>query len=86
MREKEQQDDVNVKFIQILDIIENKMDKETNSSRSISLKLHDKKRREERSVEMNLPHSPKSSFRKLHSSSSTCPMINHKRRTMVDTL
>jgi hypothetical protein len=36
--------------MQSLDIIENKMDKETKSSRSRSHRSHDEKRREERSV------------------------------------
>jgi protein required for attachment to host cells len=50
MRAKAQQDDFNVKLMQSLDIIENKMDKETESSRSRSRRSHDEKRREERSV------------------------------------
>jgi hypothetical protein len=48
MKAKEQQDDFNVKLMQSLDIIEKKMDKETESSRSRSHRSHDEKRREAR--------------------------------------
>jgi hypothetical protein len=79
MRAKEQQDDFNVKLMQSLDIIENKMDKGRESSRSRSHISHDEKIREERSV-------GKHSFRKVHSSSSPSPIRNHKRRIGMDEL
>jgi hypothetical protein len=40
MKAKEQQGDFNIKLMQSLEIIENKMDKETNSSNSRSGKSH----------------------------------------------
>jgi hypothetical protein len=86
MKAKEQQDDFNVKLMQSLDIIEKKMDKETETSRSRSHRSHDEKRREARSVDRHHPHSPKHSFRKAHSSSSPSPVRKHKRRTGVDEL
>jgi hypothetical protein len=84
MRTKEKQYDFNVKLMQILDIIENKMDKEIESSRSRSHRFHDEKRREAKSVGRHRPHSPKHSCRKVHSSSSPYPDIKHKRRNGVD--
>jgi hypothetical protein len=50
MKAKEQQDDFNIKLMQSLDIIEKKMDKEIESSRSRSHRSHDE-RRKTRSVE-----------------------------------
>jgi hypothetical protein len=41
MKSKEQQDDFNVNLIQSLDKIENKMDKETDSSRLGRHRSHD---------------------------------------------
>jgi hypothetical protein len=58
MRANEQQYDFNVKLMQSLDKIENKMDKETKSSRSRSRKSHDEKIREARSDDRNHHHSP----------------------------
>jgi hypothetical protein len=48
MKAKEQEDESNVKLMQILDIIENKMDKETQTSRLISPRYHDEKKREKK--------------------------------------
>jgi hypothetical protein len=48
MKAKEQEDESNVKLMQILDIIENKMDKETQTSRLISPRSHDEKKREKK--------------------------------------
>jgi hypothetical protein len=79
MKAKEQQDEFNVKLIQSLDKIENKMDKETESSRSRSHMSHEEKIREERSV-------GKHSFRKSRSISSPYPVRKHNRRTGVDKL
>jgi hypothetical protein len=86
MKTKEQQDDFNVKLMQSLDKIEKKMDKETESIRSRSRRSSDKKRREARCVDMKHHHSPKHSFRKVHSSSSPSPDRKHKKRTGVDEL
>jgi hypothetical protein len=86
MRAKKQQDDFNVKLMQSLDIIENKMDKETETSRPRSRRSHDDKRRESISVDKDRPHSLNHSFRRAHSSSTPSPVRKHKRRTMVDEL
>jgi hypothetical protein len=67
MKAKEQQYGFNIKLMQSLDIIENKMDKETKSSNLRSHKYHDE-RRKKISVDRNHHHSPKHSFRKAHSS------------------
>jgi hypothetical protein len=69
--------------MQILDIIENKMDKEIDTSRLRSHRSHDEKRREARSVYKNHHHSPRNSIRKVRSSSSPSPINKHKRRTRV---
>jgi hypothetical protein len=79
MRAKVQQDDFNIKLMQSLYGIENKMDKETETSKSRSPRSHDEKIGEERSV-------GKHSFRKARSSSNPSPIRNHKRRTGVDEL
>ena len=65
--------------MQSLDIIEKKMNKDTETSRSRSRRSHDEKRREERSA-------GKHSFRKARSSSSPSSVRKHKRRTGVDEL
>jgi hypothetical protein len=86
MRSKEQKDDFNVKLMQRLDIIENKMDKEIESSRSRNCRSHDEKRREAISVDSHHHHSPNNSFRKVHNISIPSHVRNHKRRTTVDEL
>jgi hypothetical protein len=72
--------------MQILEKIENKIDKETETSRPRSRKSHDEKRREERSVDKHRPYSPKHYFNKVCSSSSPSPDRKHKRRIGVDKL
>jgi hypothetical protein len=83
MKAKEQQEDFNIKLMQILDIIEKKMDKETNSSRSRGHKSHDKRRRT-RSVGKHHHHSPRHSTKRTHKSSSPSPVRKHKKRSGVD--
>jgi hypothetical protein len=75
-----------IKLMQSLYIIETKMDKEIELSKSRSRRSHDEKRREARSVDRNRPHSPKNSFRKVCSSSIPYHVRKHKRRTGVDEL
>jgi hypothetical protein len=84
-KSKEQQDGFNIKLLQILDIIEKKMDKETESRNLGSHKSHDK-RRESRSVYRHHHHSPMNSSRRAHSSSSPSLIKKHKRRSRVDEL
>jgi protein required for attachment to host cells len=79
MRAKVQQDDFNFKLMQSLEIIENKIGKKIESSRSRSRRSHDEKRREETSV-------GKHSSKKACSSSCPSPIKNHKRRIGVDEL
>jgi hypothetical protein len=45
MKAKEQQEGFNIKLMQSLDRIENKMDKETESSKSMRNGAHDERRR-----------------------------------------
>jgi hypothetical protein len=75
-----QKDDFNIKMMQILDIIQKKMDREIESSKSRNHKSHGK-RKETRSVDRNHHHSPKHSFRKLGNSSRPFPVKKNKRRT-----
>jgi hypothetical protein len=85
MKSKEKQEGFNIKLMQSLDIIEKKMDKETESSRSGSHRSHDERRRT-RSVGRNHHHSPRHSTRREHSSSSPSPVRKHKKRSGVDEL
>jgi hypothetical protein len=85
MKAKEQQYDFNIKLMQILDTIENKMDNETESIMSRSCRYHDE-RRKPRSDDMHHHHSPKHSFRKARSISSPSSIRKHKRRIRVDEL
>jgi hypothetical protein len=63
MKSKEQQDGINIRLLQILDKIEKKVDKGTDSSKSKSHISHDK-RRESRSVDRHHHHSPRHSVKK----------------------
>jgi predicted RNase H-like nuclease (RuvC/YqgF family) len=60
MRSKEQHDDFNMKLLEILNRIENKLDKESGSSKSGSHKSPDGKRKA-RSVRKHHYHSPRHS-------------------------
>jgi hypothetical protein len=84
MKSKEQKTDFNVKLMKCLDIIENKMDKEAETSSSRICMSHDEKRKGTRSVDRHHHHSPKHSFRKAHSISSLSPVRINKRRTRVE--
>jgi hypothetical protein len=85
MKAKEQQEGFNIKLMQNLDIIEKKMDKETESSKSGSHRSHDERRRTI-SVGRHHHHSPRHSTRRAHSSSSPFPVRKHKKRSGVDEL
>jgi hypothetical protein len=85
MKAKEEQDGFNIKFLQSLDKIEKKLDKEIESSKSRRHKSHDE-RRKTRSVDMHHHHSPRHSVWRVHSSSSPSPVRKHKRRSGVDEL
>jgi hypothetical protein len=84
MRAKGHQDEFNVKLMQSLDIIENKMDKDTDSSRSRSHMSYDEKRRQAISVDRHHHQSRKHSFRKEHNISSPSSIRKYKRRIGVD--
>jgi predicted RNase H-like nuclease (RuvC/YqgF family) len=73
MKANEQQDDFNVKLMQFLNKIENKLDKESGSSKSGSHRPSDEKIRE-RSVSRHHHHSPRHSNNRAHSSSSPSPV------------
>ena len=84
MRDKEKEDDFNVKLMKSLDIIEYKMCKETKSIRSRSPRSHNEKIREARNKYRHHHHSPKHLFSKVCNSSSPYPIKKHKKRTRVD--
>jgi hypothetical protein len=78
LKSKEQQDDFNMNLLQILNIIKNKLDKESGSSKSGSHGPLDEKTRE-RSVSRHHHHSPRHSNKREHSSSSPSPFKKNKR-------
>jgi hypothetical protein len=67
MKTKEQQQGFNIELMQSLDIIENNMDKETESRKSRNHRSHDERRRK-KSDEKHHHHSPRHSTRRTHSS------------------
>jgi hypothetical protein len=84
MRAKEQQDDFNMKLMKILNRIENKLDKESGSSKSGSHRSLDEKRRT-RSVNRHHRHSLRHSNKRAHSISSP-PHVSKHKRSRVDEL
>jgi hypothetical protein len=77
-RSKEQHEEFNMKLMQILEIIENKLDKESESIQSGSHRFPDEERRS-RSVNKHHQHSQKHSHRRAHNSSSPSPIRKHRR-------
>jgi hypothetical protein len=75
---KEQQEDFNMKLMHILEIIENKLDKESGSRKSGSHRTPDEKIRT-RSVSRHHQHSPRHSNKRAHNKSSPSPVRKHKR-------
>ena len=71
--------------MQSLGRIENKMDKENNSSKSRSHMSHDERRRT-RSVGRHHHHSPRNSTRRENNISLPFRVKKHKRRSGVDEL
>ena len=78
MRAKEQQYDFNMELLEGLNIIENKLDKESGSSKSESHRSPDEKRRT-RSVRRHHHHSPRHSNKRAHNKSSPSLVNNHNR-------
>jgi uncharacterized protein YifE (UPF0438 family) len=78
MRAREKQGDFNMKLMQILERIENKLDKESGSSKSGSHMSPDEKRRT-KSVSRHHQHSPRHSNKRAHNNSSPSPVRKHKR-------
>ena len=78
MRAKEQHDDFNMKLLEGLNIIENKLVKETSSRKSGSHRPPDEKKRET-SVSRHHHHSPIHSNKRAHNKSSPSPVRKHKR-------
>ena len=74
-----------MKLMQSLNIIENKLDKESGSRKSGSHRSPDEKRRT-RSVSRHHHHSLRHSNKRSHKISSPSPVINHKKRSVVDEL
>jgi hypothetical protein len=81
MRAKEQQDDFNMKSMNILNRIEKKLDKESGSRKSRSHGSPDEKRRVI-SVTRHHHHSPRHSNKRVHNKSSPSPIKKHKRSEM----
>jgi hypothetical protein len=77
MRAKEKHDDFNMKLMHILNIIENKLYKESGSNKLGSRKYPDEKRRT-RSVSRHIHHSPRHSNKRKHNISSPSPVKKHK--------
>jgi hypothetical protein len=78
MRAKEKQEDFNMKLMQSLNTIENKLDKESGSSKSGSHRPPDEKRRTI-SVSKNHHHSPRHSNKREHNKSIPSPIRKHTR-------
>jgi hypothetical protein len=78
MRAKEQQDDFNIKLLEGLNIIENKLVKESGLRKSRSHKPSDEKRKE-RSVSRHHHHSPRHSNKRTCNNSIPSPVRRHKR-------
>jgi uncharacterized coiled-coil DUF342 family protein len=76
MRAKEQKDDFNMKLLESMNKIENKLDKESGSIKSASHGPSDEKRRAI-SVSSHHHHSLRHSNKREHSSSSPCPVRKH---------
>jgi hypothetical protein len=85
MKSKEKQDGFNTNLMQILDRIENKMDKKIES-RNLRSHMSHGERRETISVDRKHHHSPKNSYRKACNSSSPSHIIKHRKGTRVDEL
>jgi hypothetical protein len=85
MKSQEQQNGFNIKLLQSLDMIEKKVDKETDSSKSKDHRSHAKKE-ESRSVGRHHHHSPRHSVRREESSPSLSPVRKHRRSSGVDEL
>jgi hypothetical protein len=84
MRSKEHQDDFNINLLNNLNIIENKLDKDSGSSKSGSHRPSNEKRKE-RSVSRHHHHSPRNSNKRERNNSSPSLVRNHK-RSVVDEL
>jgi hypothetical protein len=78
MRAKEQRDDFNMNLLESLNRIENKLDKESGSSKSGSHRISDEKRKS-RSVSRHHHRSPRHSNNKSDNNSSPSPIRKHKR-------
>jgi hypothetical protein len=78
MKAKEQQEDFNMKLIQILERIENNLDNESGSNKSGSYGTPEKKVRS-RSCSINHHHSQKHSHRRSDNISSPSPIRKHRR-------
>jgi hypothetical protein len=85
MKAKEQQEDFNINLMKRLDIIENKLDKEFDSSKLGSHRFPDEKGRT-RSASRHHHGTTRHSTRREHSSSSPSPIRKHKKRSGVDEL
>jgi hypothetical protein len=85
MKSKEQQEEFNMKLMQILETIEKKLDKENGSSKSRSHRYPNEKGIS-RSVIRHHHYSPKNYNRRAHSGSSSSLVMKHKKRYGVDEL
>ena len=83
MKSREQQGDFNMKLMQSLERIENKLDKESVSSKLGCHNSHDEKRRTI-SVSRHHRHSPRHSNKREHNNSSPSPVKKHNRHGVDD--
>jgi predicted RNase H-like nuclease (RuvC/YqgF family) len=81
MRDNEQQDDFNMNLMQILNRIENKLDKESGSRKSRSHRPLDEKKRE-KSVSRHHHHSLRHSNKRTHNNS----IPSHVRKNKISTV
>jgi hypothetical protein len=75
---QDKQGGFNLKLSQSLDRIENKLEKESDTKKTGSCGISERKRRS-RSVSVHHRHSPKHSGKEAHSSSSPSPTRKHRR-------
>jgi hypothetical protein len=81
MRVRDQQGEFNLKMLKSLERIERKLEKESDTSRSRSVRTSERRRRS-RSGSRHHRRSPKHSGKEAHSSSSPSPTRKHRRSGM----
>jgi hypothetical protein len=83
MKAKEQPEEFNMNLLEGLNIIENKLVKESGSSKSGSHKSS-KEKRKAKSVSRHHHHSPRHSNKRVDNNSKLCPVKRYKRSGVDD--